>query len=108
MSDENDVLIRASPEHLAHNMIGEVPVGHLPYWRVHGTPRQTKVGRTILFSDGERVIARGLIAKLEDGRIWFSPLEAVDEELPAEPPERGFKYVTDETVSVSDSREVPA
>ena len=89
----HDVLIQTTRDALAHKMKGEVTPGHLPFWRVHGTPRQTEVGRSILFSDGDRVIARGVIGKVEDGRIWFSPLEAVDEDLPDEPPSRGFKYV---------------
>ena len=88
-----DVLIQTTPEALAHKMKGEVTPGHLPFWRVNGTPRQTEAGRSILFSDGDRVIARGVIGDVEEGRIWFSPLEDVDEELPADPPSRGFKYV---------------
>ena len=98
MSDTYDVLIQSSRSALEHKRKGEVKPGYLPFWRVNGTPRKTDVGRSVLFSDGERVIARGVIADLEDGRIWFSPLEFVDEELPDEPPSRGFKYVTDPMV----------
>jgi len=93
VSDTYDVLIQTSHDALEHKMAGEVPVGHLPFWRVTGTPRQTEPGRAILFSDGQRVIARGVIAKLEEGRIWFSPLEGVDEDLPDDAPTRGFTYV---------------
>lgn len=93
MTDVYDVLVQTSRAALEHKMKGEVKPGHLPFWRVNGTPRKTEVGRAILFSDGDRVVARGVIADLEDGRIWFSPLEDVDEALPDEPPSRGFKYV---------------
>ncbi|MFC7214580.1 hypothetical protein ACFQO4_10895 [Saliphagus sp. GCM10025334] len=93
MTEPNDVLIQTTRAALEHKMKGEVKPGHLPFWRVNGTPRRTDEGASILFSDGQRVIARGLVAKLEEGRIWFTPLEAVDEVLPAEPPTRGFKYV---------------
>ncbi|WP_455447835.1 hypothetical protein [Natrinema thermotolerans] len=100
MSDAYDVLVQTDRDALEHKMDGAVPVGHLPFWRVTGTPRRTEPGRAILFSDGQRVIARGVIAKLEEGRIWFNPLEDIDEELPDDPPSRGFKYV--------DPVEVPA
>jgi len=93
MSESYDVLVQTSPNALEHKMSGEVPAGHLPFWGVNGTPRKTEPGRAILFSDGQQVIARGVIAKLEDGRIWFSPLEEADDELPDDPPSRGFTYV---------------
>jgi len=98
MTETYDVLIQADRETLTHKMKGEVAVGHVPYWRVSGTPRRTEPGRTVLFSDGERVIARGVIGDVEEGRIVFTPLEETDEELPDDPPSRGFKYVTDPEV----------
>jgi len=91
----NDVLIYADPDDVAHKFPDELPDGHVPYWSVSGTPRQTEPGQSILFCDGEHVFARGEIIELDDGRIWFRNLECVDEELPAEPVTRGFKYVAE-------------
>ncbi|MFC6768338.1 hypothetical protein [Natrinema soli] len=88
MSEPDDVLGQTTRNDLEQKIDGEIPVGHLPFWQVAGTPRRTEPGRAIPFSDGQRVIAT-----LEGGRIWFSPLEEVDDELPDDAPSRGFTSV---------------
>lgn len=88
-----DVLIYTDRTDLEHKLRGEVPVGHECYWTVNGTPQRTERGQSVLFTDGDRVIARGEITRVEEGRIWFEPLRETDEDLPAPPTTRGFKYV---------------
>lgn len=89
-----DILISATPETVAHKLEGEIPDQHdYCFWEVTGTPRQTEPGRSILFADAGRVHARGAILELVDGEIRFLPLERADEDPPADPPPRGFKYV---------------
>ena len=89
----SNVLVYADADTIAHKHRGEVPAGHDCYWTVSGTPRQTSSGEQILFTDGDRVIAAAPITGVEEGRIWFEPLQTVDRELPAVPVTRGFKYV---------------
>lgn len=89
----HDVLIYADRDDVRHKHRENVESGHECYWTVSGTPRQTGPGAAILFSDGETVHARAEIVAVEQGRIWFEPVAWVDEELPAEPVTRGFKYV---------------
>ena len=90
----NDVLIYADRVDVEHKLRGNLADEHdRCYWTVSGTPRQTEPGCRVLFTDGERVHAAGEITDVEDGRLWFDPLERVDEELPCEPTTRGFKYV---------------
>lgn len=89
-----DVLIYVGDcDDLAHKTAAEIPEGHEPYWEVRGTPRQTEPGQDVLFTGGERVRYRAAITAIEEGCIWFEPLEPVDEPLPARPTTRGFKYV---------------
>lgn len=88
-----DVLIYAAVDDLEHKMRGEVPAGEQPFWTVSGTPRQTEPGESVLFTDGDRVVAAAPITNVEEGRIWFEPLRKTDRELPAVPVTRGFKYV---------------
>jgi len=90
-----DILIYADPGDIDHKFPEELPPGHTPYWSVSGTPRQTKPGCDVLFTDGDRVFARGEIVAVEDGRLWFEGLDRVNEAVPAEPVTRGFKYVTE-------------
>ncbi len=89
-----DVLIYADPDDVRHKIADNVPDHHdYAFWAVNGTPRQTGPGASVLFTDGERVYARGTIIECADGEVRFEPLERVDEELPTEPVTRGFKYV---------------
>lgn len=100
-----DVLIYSDRETVAHKLEGEIPDHHdYCFWTVNGTPRQTEAGQSILFCDDDRVHARGQILAVLEGEIQFEPLEAVDEELPAEPVTRGFKYVSTEKYRVIDMR----
>ena len=89
-----DVLIYASREQIEHKLADSVPDHHdYCYWTVSGTPRQTGPGASVLFTDGDRVHARGEVTAIVVGEIRFSPLERCDMEVPAEPVTRGFKYV---------------
>lgn len=89
-----DVLIYASPADVGHKLESEVPDHHdYCYWTVTGTPRQTGPGASVLFTDGDRVHARGDVLECVDGELRFTPLERVDEPLPCEPTTRGFTYV---------------
>ncbi|MFP8891845.1 hypothetical protein ACLI4U_19045 (plasmid) [Natrialbaceae archaeon A-CW2] len=90
-----DVLIYADKRTVAHKLCENVPDGHECFWTVNGTPRQTGPGASVLFSDGDRVHARGDVLEVEHGRIWFEPLEACDESVPCEPVTRGFRYVSE-------------
>ncbi|WP_156875553.1 hypothetical protein [Natronobacterium lacisalsi] len=48
----------------------------------------------MLFTDGDRVYARGEIREVAEGELGFDPLERVDEPLPCETVAyQGFKYV---------------
>ncbi|CCQ32218.1 hypothetical protein HLRTI_001336 [Halorhabdus tiamatea SARL4B] len=90
-----DVLIRTTREDIEHKARENItnPDTTECYWTVNGTPRQTGRGASILFSDGDRVIARSRIRRVEDGRIWFDPVEFVDAPQTKTPPTRGFTYV---------------
>ncbi|WP_276257211.1 hypothetical protein [Halomontanus rarus] len=88
-----DVLIYADERTVEHKLESEVPDGNQCFWTVSGTPRQTDAGCEVLFSDGDRVHARGEVVDVTRGRIWFTPLEKCDDDLPCEPVTRGFKYV---------------
>lgn len=89
-----DVLIYADPDDVEHKLAANVPAHHdYAYWTVNGTPRQTKPGRSVLFTDGDRVFARGEVLELVVGELRFTSLERVDEPLPADPVTRGYKYV---------------
>lgn len=89
----NDVLIYATRDDIEHKLEAHVPDHHHCYWTVTGTPRQTEPGQSVLFSDGDRVHARGEITDVENGKLWFRPLERVDETPPTDAPTRGFTYV---------------
>jgi len=89
-----DVLIRAGANDIAHKWATNVPSGHECYWTVNGTPRQTEPGRRIWVVSptlGD-IFAWGEITKLEDGKIWFTPLRETHVEPPEQPPTRGFTY----------------
>lgn len=88
-----DVLIQTDSDELQHKLTEHVPDGEVCYWTVNGEPQQTTAGCEILFTDGDRVIGRAEIIDVESGRIWFEPVTPVDEELPATPTTRGFKYI---------------
>ena len=91
--DYQDVLVHASEEEIEHKLRENVPDGHECYWTVNGTPRQTRFGQRIWFEADGEIVAAGQIKRCETGRIWFTPLERVDAELPKEPPTRGFRYI---------------
>jgi hypothetical protein len=89
-----DVLIYADPDDVRHKFAENVPDHHdYAFWTVSGTPRQTGPGASVLFTDDERVYARGTVRECVEGELRFDPLERVDEALPAEPVTRGFRYV---------------
>jgi len=89
----SDVLIHTTADAIAHKRRGEVPDGHLCFWTVNGTPRQTEPGRHVYFEVDGRLVARGEIRDIETGKLWFDPLEPVDIEPPTAVPSRGFTYV---------------
>jgi hypothetical protein len=91
--DYKHVLIHATEEQIDHKLQENVPDDHRCYWTVNGTPRQTRFGQHIWFENDGRIVAGGQIHHTEEGRIWFSPLEQVDLDLPTDPPTRGFTYV---------------
>jgi hypothetical protein len=95
MAEKKDVLIQAKPETVQHKMkeYFSTPEDYICWWDVNGKPQKTSKNCTILFSDGEKVYAKGTILEVEEDRITFSPLEKVELENPKEPPSRGFKYV---------------
>lgn len=88
-----DVLISATEDAVEHKMVGEVQDGEMCYWTVHGTPRQTEAGRRVWFARDGRLFASGEITGVEDGRIWFAPLQSEDRDAPEDPPSRGFQYI---------------
>lgn len=89
-----DVLIYADPADVEHKLESEVPDHHdYCYWTVNGRPRQTGPGASVLFTDGDSVHARGDVLECVDGELRVTPLERVDEPLPADPVTRGFTYV---------------
>lgn len=88
-----DVLIQADRETVEHKLEENVPDGSLPFWSVHGTPQKCGAEDKILFSNGDHVIAEGVIVEVEEDRIWFTSLTEVEKENPEDPPSRGFKYI---------------
>lgn len=89
-----DVLIYADREDVRHKFAENIPDYHdYAFWTVSGTPRQTGPGASVLFTDGERVYARGDVLECAAGELRFEPLEACDETVPCEPVTRGFTYV---------------
>ena len=93
-----DVLIYADPDDVDHKLAGNVPDGHYCYWTLPVTPQQTEPGSTVLFSDGQRVHARGTIRAIEDQELQFEPLQRIDKPTPTEPPTRGFTYIDPESM----------
>lgn len=89
----SNILIQASKSDTKHKMKGNFPKSHYCFWSVNGRPKNVEVGEMVLFSDGDRVYAKGVVLSVKDGEIRFSPLQRVDEENPVEPPSRGFKYI---------------
>ncbi|MFC4553516.1 MULTISPECIES: hypothetical protein [Halorussus] len=94
--DYRDVLVHATEEQIDHKLAENVPDDHLCYWTVNGTSRQTRHGQRIWFENDGRIVAGGIIDHVESGRIWFSPLERVDADLPKDAPSRGFTYLDTE------------
>ncbi|PCR88613.1 hypothetical protein [Natrinema ejinorense] len=90
-----DVLIYSSRDDVEHKLAENVPDHHdYAFWTVSGTPRQTGPGASVLFTDGDRVYARGRIIECAEGELRFEPLEHVNEPLPCESVAyQGFKYV---------------
>lgn len=90
----SDIFISTSRERFEHKLRENVPEGHQCFWSVNGTPKRCGPGDKILFSDGDRVRAKGVITDVEEGEIWFTPLTEIDEENPVEAFDHpGFKYV---------------
>lgn len=89
-----NVLIRASKDKTLHKMAFEMddPNSTECWWNVNGTPRKCNHLDKILFSDGDKVYASGMILKVESGKIWFTPLIKVDRPNPKKPPTRGYIY----------------
>lgn len=83
-----DVLIHTTREGIEHKARENLtdPDTTACYWTVNGTPRQTGRGAAIHFSNGDRLIGRATILRVEDGRIWFTPVELVDEPQPVPVP----------------------
>ena len=99
--DYRDVLIHASEDEIEHKLKENVPDDHRCYWTVSGTPRQTRHGQRVWFESDGRIVAGGIVDHVEAGRLWFSPLERVDADLPKDPPNQGFTYLdTDERPEV--------
>lgn len=88
-----DVLIKSDKKRYTTRLTMSYPRTLSAIGPSTGPPRQTGPGRTILFSDGDAVIAKSMITAVEDGRIWFNPLQFVNEPQPREPPTRVFCYV---------------
>lgn len=89
-----DVLIYAPRDDVEHKFAENIPDGHdYAFWTVSGTPRQTGPGASVLFTDGDRVYAKGDVLECCEGELRFEPLETCDESVPCEPVTRGFKYV---------------
>lgn len=102
MSDQEypDVLIQADPEDCEHKRRENMddPAGVECYWRVSGTPQRTGQGGAVLFSDGSEVWGVAFVTRVEDGRLWFTPIRdatALGISPPVDPPQRGFRYVTE-------------
>lgn len=94
-TDPRHVLIYAASEDTRHKFLGPLDAGDRAYWRVSGTPRQTQPRCRVFFHDGDLIYAEGMITGLEDGRIWFTPLESVRLDHPDRPDggHRGFRYI---------------
>ena len=89
-----DVLIYVPDfEDVRHKLACNLEDDEIAYWVVHGTPRQTGEGASVLFSDGERVVATGDVIGTSENRLWIDGLERDERPNPAEPTTRGFKYV---------------
>ncbi|SIS14523.1 hypothetical protein SAMN05421752_11422 [Natronorubrum thiooxidans] len=89
-----DVLIYVPDfESVRHKLASNLEDDEIAYWSVHGTPRQTGAGATVLFSDGNRVVATGDVVGTSENRLWIDSLERDNRANPAEPVTRGFKYV---------------
>lgn len=95
MSEPQDVLIQASPQDLAHKWADKVPDGNVCYWTVNGTPRRTEPGRRVYFASTsiEDIYAWAEIVELEDGKIWFEPVQETHLPCLDDAPTRGFRYI---------------
>lgn len=89
-----DVVIGTTETQLEHKYAENVPDGHECYWTVSGTPRQTAPGRRVWFTfrPTERVFATAEITRLEDGKLWFTPVRRVETRKCLRTAPRGFKY----------------
>jgi hypothetical protein len=92
-----NVLIYASKEDTLHKHLGQLNLRDRAYWTVNGTPRKCGTGDHIFFHDGEMVYAKGRITEVEEGKIWFTPLERY-KGYAEEPPTQGFKYIEGQPV----------
>lgn len=98
MSDPKHVLIGATREDCAGKLRAELddPTGVECYWRVSGAPRQTARGQYVYFEADGDVWGIATVLRVEDGRLWFTPIREIDAlaiELPVSAPTRGFRYV---------------
>lgn len=87
-----NVLIYASKEDTLHKHQGPLDSTDRAYWSVNGTPRKCRQRERIFFHDGDMVYAKGMITEIDDGKIWFTPLEKFKGYAEA-PPTQGFKYI---------------
>lgn len=94
----SDILIQSDMDSLKHKMRENLPENYFCYWNVNGKPQSVEAGEMIKFSDGDRVVAKSVIISVKKGRIEFEPLRRADEELPVSPPDRGFKYITEDAM----------
>ena len=92
-----NVLIYASKEDTLHKHLGRLNTSDRAYWTVNGTPRKCEAGDRVFFHDGEMVYAKGLITEVEEGKIWFTPLEKY-QGYAENPPTQGFKYIEGQPV----------
>lgn len=94
-----DVFIPTELERFEGKIRGNCPGGRPQVWPVNGTPKRCDPGDKILFSDGDRVRAKGVILEVKEDQIEFTPLVEVDEPNPVEPFDHpGFKYVEEENI----------
>lgn len=87
-----NVLIYAPKEDTLHKHLGPLDPEDRAYWTVNGTPQKCEPRERVFFHDGEMVYARGMITQIEEGKIWFTPLERFKAHA-EKPPTRGFKYI---------------
>lgn len=98
------VLVHAEESHLI-DRVADRACGE-QYWNTPWKPQNCECGEYILFSNGGFVIAAGVITGVEDGRLWFTPLQRVGFQNPVEPPEiTRIKYFSDGDLEAESLRE---